>query len=222
MRIHGFFAPVALCAGFALSMPALAMDIALGGRAATMGFGGDMTMGVTPWLNIRASANAFNYTYSDTYGDVSYDAELNLQSAGVLLDFHPFRGNFRLSAGTYVNGNGIDFTGRPTQNVTIGGQSFTPAEVGTLAGTVEFRKYAPYLGLGWGNAVGAHNRLGFNVEIGVLFQGAPDVEMRSEGGTFSNNPLLVSEIENEERSVERDLGNFEFYPVVGLGMSYAF
>ena len=222
MRTRGLFAPVALCAGLTLSMPAAAVDIALGGRAATMGFGGDVTMRMTSWLNVRASANAFNYTYSDTYGDVSYDAELNLQSAGMLLDFHPFRGNFRLSVGTYANGNGVDFSGQPTQNVNIGGQNFTPAEVGTIAGTVEFRKYAPYLGLGWGNAVGAHNRLGFSLEIGVLFQGSPDVEMSSQGGTFSDDPTLISEIENEERSIENDLSSFEYYPVVGMGMSYAF
>lgn len=222
MRTRGFFAPVVLCAGLMLSMPAAAVDIAVGGRAATMGFGGDVTMRMTSWLNVRASANAFAYTYSDTYDDVSYDAELNLQSAGVLLDFHPFRGNFRLSVGTYANGNGIDFTGQPTQNVNIGGQNFTPTQVGTIAGTVEFQKYAPYVGLGWGNAVGAHNRLGFNLEVGVLFQGSPNVELSSQGGTFSNDPTLISEIENEEQAIENDLSGMAYYPVVAMGVSWAF
>lgn len=222
MYTRGLFLPVVLCAGLTIFMPATAAGFAIGGRAATTGFGGDLTMRMTSWLNIRASANAFNYTYTDTYGDVSYDADLNLKSAGVLLDFHPFHGSFRLSAGTYANGNGIDFTGQPTQNVTIGGQNFTPAQVGTIAGTVIFQKYAPYLGIGWGNAVGARNQLGFNLELGVLFQGSPDVEMSSQGGTFSNDPTLISEIGKEEQAIEDDLSGMKYYPVVAMGVSWAF
>jgi hypothetical protein len=203
-------------------MPAAATNFAIGGRAATTGFGGDLTMRMTSWLNVRASANMFGYAYSDTYDGVSYDAELDLQSAGVLADFHPFHGSFRVSVGAYANGNGIDFTGQPTQNVNIGGQSFTPAQVGTINGTVAFQEYAPYLGIGWGNAVGERKQLGFSLEVGVLFQGAPDVEMVSQGGLLSNDPTLISEMESEEQAIESDLSGMEYYPVVAMGVSWAF
>lgn len=213
---------VVLALGMLFAAPAAALDFAIGARAATTGLGADVTMRATPRLNLRASASAFNYTYSDTYDDVAYDAELDLKSAGLLLDFHPFRGAFRISAGMYANGTDISLSGAPTQNVQIGGQTFTPAQVGNITGTVEFPSTAPYLGIGWGNAVGERNKFGVNLELGVLFQGSADVELQSNGGTLSNNPVLTNQIEAEEQAIENDLSDFKLYPVVAVGVTYSF
>jgi hypothetical protein len=215
-------AGLALASGLLLAAPAPALDFAVGARAGTTGFGADAITSITPWLNLRASAGAFNYTYSDTYDDVSYDAELDLKLAGLLLDFHPFRGAFRISAGIYANGNNIGLDGTPTQSVQIGGLPFTPAQVGNITGTVEFPSSAPYLGIGWGNAVSKQNRFGVNFELGVLFQGSADVELQSNGGTLSNNPILTSQLEAEEQSIENDLSDFELYPVISMGLTYSF
>jgi len=80
----------------------------------------------------------------------------------------------------------------------------------------------PYAGFGWGNAVGKNKRLGVSFELGVVFQGSPDIELESTGGALSSSPALQAEIAKEEKKIEDDIDDFEYYPVIALGISYKF
>ena len=104
----------------------------------------------------------------------------------------------------------------------IGDRTFTVAEVGTLTGDLGFNEVAPYAGIGWGNAVSKDGRWAFMVDVGVLFQGRPDVALASTGGTLSDDPLRTDELRREEANLEDDLGLFRFYPVISLGIAYRF
>jgi hypothetical protein len=104
---------------------------------------------------------------------VEYDFKLKLATVDALLDYHPFGSSFRLSGGVIHNGNSIDVNARPNANgsYTINGRNYSAASVGQMKGDVEFRKVAPYLGIGWGNAVQTTG-WGFGMDLGVAFQGA--------------------------------------------------
>lgn len=202
---------------FALPLPAHTEGFALGVRAGTLGAGVEGTIGLSERFNLRLGANNYTYSFDDTYDDVRYDADLELKSAALILDWHPFAGGFRLSAGMLSNRNRVDLEARPSGSVTIGNTTYPAAAVGTLDGEVSFKSSAPYAGLGWGNAVAGAKGFGLNFEIGAVFQGAPDVELSSSSGLVDQDDL-----DREAREIEDDLDNFKVYPVVSFGVSYRF
>lgn len=204
-------------AGLLVAGPAAAEGFALGVKAGTLGAGVEATYGLSERFNLRFGLNGYKYEYEETASDIRYDAELDLASGAAMLDWHPFAGVFRVSLGYVRNDNRVLLTATPTGTVDIGGQDFSPAQVGTLSGEVTFEENVPYFGVGWGNAARA-KRLGFSVELGAMFQDAPEVSLSST----SADPMLQSRLGAEEREIEQDLENFEIYPVVSLGLSYRF
>jgi len=200
----------------AVAPTATADGFGLGVKAGTLGLGVEATVGLTGRLNLRAGFNSYTYHYDETAGDVRYDADLELRSTAAIVDWHPFAGTFRLSAGLLSNKNGANLTATPTSNQTIGGVVYTPSQIGTLNGTVSFKKTAPYLGLGFGNAAAKSKGLGFSTELGVLFQGKPDARLTSTGS------VSQADLRAEEQKIENDLDSFKTYPVLGVGLSYQF
>jgi hypothetical protein len=209
---------LALGAGPAVAGPTL------GVAASTPGLGVELAWSFNEHLAVRAGGYAFNYDYDGEESGVDYESELDLRSAGLFLDWHPFGGAFTVSGGVYANGNEINAVAVPDagDSYDIGGATFTSAEVGTLAAAVDFNSTAPYLGLGWRSLGGEDGGFGWHAELGVMFQGSPDVEMTSTGGTLSGNPVLQSEIAAEETDLESEVDQYDLYPVLSLGLSYSF
>jgi len=140
---------------------------------------------------------------------------VKLGAYGVLLDFHPFQGKFRLTAGLMKNRNKIDLTARPTADVQIGGTTYTPAQVGTLKGDVTFKDSVPYFGIGLGEAAKGPGRLKFVLDVGVLMQGSGGVTLASNTGLVS-----ASDLRQEKSDIEDHISRFKFWPVLGLGISF--
>lgn len=187
----------------------------------TLGLGVEGTARILPKLNARLGVNYFPYTYDGEEDDVDYDIDLNLFSGSALLDWHPFAGVFRISAGLVLNANELDMKARPTGLVEIGDREYAPADVGTLSGDVDFRSVAPYVGIGWGNAVGKDQRWGFVCDLGVVFQGSPDAALVASG-PIASDPTFQEDLAREEENLEDDLDFFKYYPVISFGISYKF
>jgi hypothetical protein len=131
---------------------------------------------------------------------------------------------FRLSAGAVVNDNEVSGTGQgvPGTLLEIGDALFPAEEVGRLEAEVTFDDVVPYLGIGWGNAVADGGGLGISLDIGVLFQGEPEADFRAVGANPLIADLLDQEIAAEEQEIQDDLDQFQYYPVISLGLSYKF
>lgn len=202
--------------GLLVAGSAVADGFGLGVKAGTLGLGVEGTFGLSERLNVRVGVNHYSLSDNQTASGIQYDGKLDLQSGAVLLDWHPFAGAFRLSAGLMFDNNALRLTATPTSPQDIGGTTYTPAQIGTLSGDVTFKKNVPYAGLGWGNAA-RHSRFGFNFEIGALFQGSPKVSLTASGGAVSQTDLAA-----EAQSAEADLKNLKIYPVIALGFSFTF
>jgi hypothetical protein len=205
--------------------PALHADtgeIGAGLTGGTLGFGGNVTVGIAPAINARTGFNLFSYDGESTESDVSYDYELSLLSFPVLLDWYPLEGSgFRLTSGILINGNEITATGTSDDTYKIGDTEYPAASVGVLTGKVDFNAVAPYLGIGWGNAVGKDTGLSFALDLGVAFQGSPDISLEASG-PLSSNPDFQAELENEIADLEDEIDEFKYYPVITLGLTYKF
>lgn len=178
-------------------------------KMSTLGAGIDLSWPINDSLTTRLGLNRFNYNTNLNEGGIRYDAELDLSSYGLFLDWHPFRGTFRLTAGYVSNDNSI--SGRASGNLQVGSGSYTNID---LRGSITFDSGA-YLGIGWGNR--APKGWSFTADIGVLQQGSPGVRLRDTTGQVSSTDLT-----QEASQLEDGLSNFKLYPVLGVGVSYSF
>lgn len=180
----------------------------------TQGIGFEGIVQVADPLNVRVGANFLGASYlyeTDADDDYDLDAALALSTVSALLDWHPYRTSFRLSAGLMYNSNTIDASLLPKQSYTIGGDIYSPEELGNLDAQITFRPVAPYFGLGFGN-VFSGSRFGFNTDFGVLVHGRPQVSMKAEG--------LLAPSASQAPQFEENLKWATLYPVLTFSFTY--
>jgi hypothetical protein len=186
------------------------------------------TLGISPEVGyrfgehggLRLNGGFFDYDRSEEIDDIDYDGTLKLNSVGLMADWYPLGGSFRLSAGARSSSNRIDLAAVPTANQEIGDQTFTPAEIGRLDGRVDFKNFAPTVTLGWGGKFRNGFTIGF--EAGVMMQGSPKLDLTASGGTLSSDPGFLAELEAERQEAEDDAKDFKFWPVLQLHFTYRF
>lgn len=196
-------------------------DTFIGIKASLLGAGLELERSFSDMFSARVGINYFPYDYSATEDDIDYDFELDLMSLGIFLDWHPFKGSFRLTGGLMYNSNSLDSTAESAATYEIGDQVYTGSEVGTLNGEIDFNDFAPYVGLGWNTAFGKDRKWGFICEFGVMFQGSPTADL-SAIGPIATDTSFQAELAKEEDNLQDDLDNFEFYPNISIGFNYRF
>ena len=194
---------------------------AVGVGGSTLGYQVTLSQSLSENINLKLAYHTASQSFDGETDGVNYDYDFDFESTGILIDWHVFGGGFRLTTGALINDNEIyaqsDISGL---TIEVGDTIFTSAEVGRLEGDISFDSYAPYLGLGWGRSIS--DGFSFVFDLGMVFQGEPTVNLQTVGGTLSNNPLLLDEVEREEQELQEDANDFDIYPVVSLGLFYNF
>ncbi len=212
---------------------AMAFDVGVGVKGGTQGLGGELTFKLAESANLRAHFNTFSYDKDLDKDGIQYKANVDLSSYGLTLDWLPFKGGFRISAGAFSNGNEFNMKAHCTQTCDIGSNQYQskPTDPGQVNAKVDFKSMAPYAGIGWGNAMRG-GRFYMGLDLGVLFQGSPQAHMTASG-TFiktnaptgelpANDPNFQTELKKEEKNLQDDLNSFKMYPVVNLGLGWRF
>lgn len=196
-------------------------DIALGGKVGTPGLGLELTVELLDSLNTRIGINAFTYGYDFDVDEFNYDADLNLFTGMLLADWHCFGNDFRITGGIVLNENEIDAVGTTdSEIVVINDTGYRAADVGDLKTTISFNNFAPYFGIGWGNAVG-DNYFNFSIDLGIIFQGSPNATL-SANGPLASDPDFQEDLAAEANNVEEEGENIDIYPVIALGINFQF
>ncbi|MFM6755907.1 MAG: hypothetical protein ACKPJ4_02915 [Dolichospermum sp.] len=196
----------------------------------TLGVGATVTKSITPNINAKVGVNGLGISRDIDLSDVDYKADLNLFNISTLADYHPWKnGGFRLTGGLVFQDNNIEGTGKPKNGgtININGVDYNTTNVLTSVKTkVSFgNSVAPYIGIGWGNAVKPGKRWGFSTNLGVMFAGSPKVEITPGFGPLATPTLrqqINNDIEAERKKVEDDINWLNIYPVFSLGVSYQF
>ena len=68
------------------------------------------------------------------------------------------------------------------------------------------------------------NEVNFKVtlDLGILFQGSPDLDLSSQGGVLTNDPTFQAELQKEQDTLEDDISGFTIWPVIAVGFSWKF
>ena len=186
----------------------------IGVRAGTTGLGADFGWEVAPTLGGRIGLSGMNFNTSVDTSDVNYDAKVKLANLNLFLDWSLI-GPFRISAGFIANNNKIDLNGQPTS-----GSAFIPPG-SSITGTVKPDKdFAPYLGIGYGNVWTAG--VNFYFDLGIMFQGSPQVSLSCQPAGSAQCAVAQSQIAAEQQRVQDELNKFKYYPVLNLGITIGF
>jgi len=191
-------------------------EITVGPAISTLGLGGDVGVRFNDFIGVRVAGNAWKADFDASYGDLDYNIDFTLASVGPMVDVYPFGSTFRITGGFRYNMNGVGLTATPNTNITIGGTTYTPAQVGTLDGDIDFNTIAPYVGLGLEFTL-LDGMMALGTEAGVLFQGEPSVSLKSSTGTVSQADLNA-----EAKQIEDDLSILAYYPVITFYMTLRF
>jgi hypothetical protein len=217
-------------------------SVGVGVKVGLGGIGFDVAAPLIPGrLNIRGGAGFFSYTYNGTVDNEPISATLKLDNAEAMVDLFPFKGSFRLSAGTTVyNTTGLNgtVTVAAGSKITIGNDSYTSSATIPLTGTVAAgfgSKAVPRFTLGWGNMVAKNHHVRFETEFGVEIIGTPTVAwayggqacLNGSNGTcstpyqsISSIPGATADIAVQTSELQNDLNGVKVFPIFSFGLSY--
>lgn len=222
MRFSVVFFVLVLQAPFVISQEKSCF--ALGVGVGTTGPSLSATYQINNYLNVRGIYANYDFDEQEVESGINYNIDIELDTFSLLLDYHPFTSSgFRLSVGAVKNGT--EFRASSTQTTgtfRVGGTDFNAADVGTLNASVSYDDIAPYLGIGWGNAVMNNKNLTFSLDLGVIGMDQPDVRLSSTGTNPAIQANLDAELINEERELESSLDDFDLFPVINLSLNYQF
>lgn len=223
------FLKLAPLAGALLFAGAAQAQVGITADLGTTGAGFHLVVPMESNLNGRFGANYFQHDFNRTTNKVDYAIEGKLQTFDILFDWYVREGSpFHLTGGLVYNGNTFDAVGQASQlgTFSLNGNTYTAADVGILKGRIDYRKAAPYLGIGWGNALAADkaSHWSFNADLGAFFQGNPNVTLGSWGCVTSATVCnaLVKDIAAERLRLKDDVDSFKVYPVVRASVNYRF
>jgi len=215
--------------------------LGVGVKVGVAGIGFDVATPLVPTrLNLRGGATFFSYNLSETTGDnLVANGTLTLRNSGIMVDWFPFRGSFRLSGGATVYNN-KGFSGSldvPDGNsFTLGNDKYYAS--GPLVGTGVFKLGGDAGGrvsFGWGNLVPKKgHRFSFDTELGIEFVSKPTVAIGFTGNVCTStqgkgcegaenaatNPAFLTDVTAEQSKLQNDVNFLSFYPIVSVGIGY--
>lgn len=203
---------IAVCLALGLVTSVAEAQVGFSAHGGSLGVGADVGFAVAPRVTLRVGGNFFPFNLNLTADSIEYTFDFPSPQFSAAVDLF-LVGNLRLSAGALYSPNSFSASAAPTQSQSIGGTVYTPAEIGTLTGTYETRKLKPYASIGWGNV--AKSTVGFFLDLGVAFQGAPVVTLDATGA------VAQADLDSEAQSIADDMGWFQYYPVATVGLSFA-
>ena len=227
-KIIGFLAGMAM-----MATNSYAMDIGVGVKAGTLGAGVDLSVALTQTINARVSLTNVSIddlnetiTIGDTgnTGDIAATMDFDFGASSLLFDWYVFDGTFHLTAGMMKNNGKVAFSGALLSGVVVNGQAIDPGDIsGDIFGSIGLgNSYQPYLGFGWGRKADNNPGLSLSVEVGVaLLDPAAELSATASGSGLSQTDLNIR-INDAENDVSNDLSLFEAWPVLSLGLNYAF
>jgi hypothetical protein len=210
----------ALLIAAALLLPtAAAAQFGIAARASTLGFGGEVSWRGNKTIGVRAGGNYFSLTKDVTWSHNPYQLTAKLQNLTAIVDLYPMGGSFHLSGGVLYNKNNGVLDGTVTSGFTLDGTAYTPAQVSSITGAVDFKHTAGYLGLGFAG----RSRVSVLFDLGVGFTGTPQFALAGTTTlTGTAKATFDSNVAAEQAKVQTEnldgKSYLKYHPVISLGL----
>jgi len=187
-------------------------NVSITPHISTLGYGGDIVIGMGKSFALRGQYNYFKRTFSSSAGGAILNADVLMNTVGGMVDYIPFDG-FRISLGAFKNNNTLKST--ISGGSIINGTTYTAAQLGTTSVDASFKNtVSPYAGVGYNSSF--DGGFGIDLSAGVLYQGNSAVSIKSTG------TIVQADLNKVQQDVANRLNKLRIYPVVSIGFSYKF
>jgi hypothetical protein len=206
-----------------LAVPApVSAQLGIAARASTLGVGAELSYRANRMLGLRVGGNFLEFSRDATIESIDYHVTPHFESGTAMVDLYPMGGSFHLTGGLLLNHNEGRMQARLNQDIVIGGQTYPASQVGSLVGLVDFKKTAPYVGLGFAG----RGRVSLLFDLGVGFTGTPRVGLVGTTSlTGSAKTEFDSRVAQEQADVQADINGksyLKFHPLIGFGLKFGF
>lgn len=219
--------------------------LSVGLRTSTLGIGVQVATPINDYFKLRAgldfmsfTTGSFDISLDDPDGafdkalgytpDYNMKGELNFTNGHALVDYHPTKGIFHLTAGFFLGKNQLKAKG------LLVGPDGNPAELkpGEDWPTIDFDRHQlrvndtnldatlqlgkvikPYFGLGIGRAI-ANKRVAFKFELGAIYQGKYSIKQNGRKVDVRDNA-----IENFE-DIDTYTNILKWWPMMNFQLTY--
>jgi hypothetical protein len=196
---------------------------AVGLSAGSDGIGGDLQYWLNRYLALRARGTWLDVTYTGNSDSLRYSGRFDLSQGGGFADIHPFANAFTLSLGAVSGPRRVDLSASYRTGIVYEGQTFTPAQLGTVGGAATLSHTAPFVGLGFDNTFATRGRVGFKLLAGVAFSRRLNVELHPTGGMAAAYPQIIEpELVQTEQEIRKDGEILSTDPQVSAGLTFKF
>ena len=221
---------------FLFTTNASAVDVGVGLKAGTLGAGVDITVALTKTINARIGITSIDIEGEDetievgdsgSTGDLDAELDFDFGATALLIDWYVFDGTFHLTGGLVRNDSKVSFSGALQDGIVVDGEVLDPSDInGNISGDISLgESFQPYIGVGWGRKAGIEPGLSVSVELGVALLD-PSANLNANVDVSGSNSLTQAELDDLVKGIEDDatddLSALEAWPVLSIGVNYAF
>ncbi len=208
----GAFA-LALAAVPAAARADLFSSVSYGVHISTTGDGITLEKPLLYDFSVRIVTNNLSVSQQLSYDNVPYASTNKYENVGIIGDFRPYAGRWRLSGGLLFGADHIDNVSRPdAATMTIGTGTYPVVGVGQVTSRVHFDRPTVYLGVGTGT--GLERGLALTFDAGIEIRNGHADAVAS--GPLATSPALQADLAR----LSGELRTRIVSPLVSIGIVY--
>lgn len=219
MKIFRFTASLLALAFLTAGNASADNNLGLGIKAGTLGLGIEARWQPLPLVDFRIGTNFYEYEHDGIQAGIDYNATLDLDTIYLTANLSFPVSPLRVTAGAFSNSNQLNMVSANNANFNIGGVDYSAADVGTLTSVTSFASTSPYLGIGFDFEL--FGKAGLNLDLGVLWQGEPEVTLEANGLAAGLTDFQTA-LEAERLQLEDEMSDLKAWPVISLSFVYNF
>jgi opacity protein-like surface antigen len=180
---------------------------------------------VSPGITVRGDLSTIGSISRDgTHSGIDFNGKAKLDRVGVFADWFALGNGFRLTGGLTYYDASIKLAGRPNTagTIDVGDNTYAFGPNDRFDVSVEFPRFTPYLGIGWGHQ-SAQPGWGFVFDLGASIGKA---RLRHQvSGLLADQlatPQGQADLDRQLNDLNNDVGKIKFIPQISIGVSYRF
>lgn len=203
------------------------VSFAVGARGGTVGIGPEVAVRLGP-VGLRGGygllpleLDATDFYKIDRVSSAKLKLPRDWYTVGA--DFY-MGGFFRLGGGLLYKPGDVsaDVALDPGARIELGGHTYEPGEVGSVAGVHKSRETAPFALVGFGAS--APGGFGVSLDLGVAFLGDAEVDLQATGAaSVIDTDEFRRRLEQEEENIaDRAATYLKYWPIASVTVRFGF
>jgi hypothetical protein len=204
---------LALVAVPAAARADLFSSVSYGVHASTIGHGITLEKPLLYDFSVRITTGTLSVSQQTTYDANRYTTTTRYSNVGVIADFRPYGGRYRISGGLVFGNDRVDNVARDASAfVRVGNGLYPVSGTGAVNARVAFDRPSIYAGVGTGT--GLIRGLALDFDAGALVRNG--TASAGATGPLANDPVFRTDLER----LRGELRTHVVVPVLSVGLVY--